>query len=77
MKLQDRGDFKVDTMKGLLKSCFENLEGEYAGAGHPEWWASGKGGGASYLNQGALSRISQDMSRALHQVSTKADEIML
>jgi hypothetical protein len=67
MKLQDRGDFKVATMEILLRSCFDNVEGDYAGVGHPDWWA--KGGKASFLNAGAINVISQEMSKALHKAS--------
>ena len=71
MKLQDRGNFTVSTMKLVLKSCFENVEGDYAGVGHPEWWASGSN--ASFLNAGAINVISQEMSKALHKVSMNAE----
>ena len=67
MKLQDRGNFKVSTMEALLKSCLENVEGDYAGVGHPEWWA--KGGKASFLNAGAINVVSQEMCKALHKAS--------
>ena len=70
-KLQDRGDFKVSTMKSFLTSCFENVEGDYAGVGHPEWWASGSK--ASFLNAGAINVVSQEMSKALHKVSMNAE----
>lgn len=66
-KLQDRGNFKVPTMEKLLASCFENVEGDYAGVGHPDWWA--KGSKASFLNAGAINVVSQEMSKALHKVS--------
>lgn len=67
MKLQDKGNFTVSTMQNLLSSCLENVEGEYAGVGHPDWWA--KGGKASFLNAGAINVISQEMSKALHKAS--------
>jgi hypothetical protein len=70
MKLQDRNDFKVSTMETLLRSCFENIEGDYTGVGHPEWWA--KGGMASFLNAGAINVVSQEMSKALHKASSSA-----
>lgn len=70
-KLQDRADFKVATMKKLLASCFENVEGDYAGVGHPEWWA--KGSNASFLNAGAINVVSQELSKALHKVSMSGD----
>jgi DGQHR domain-containing protein len=70
-KLQDRGDFKVTTMEKLLTSCFENVEGEYAGVGHPEWWA--KGSNASFLNAGAINVVSQELSKALHKASMRVD----
>jgi DGQHR domain-containing protein len=69
-KLQDKGNFTVSTMEGLLKSCLENVEGEYAGVGHPDWWA--KGSNASFLNAGAINVISHELARALHKVSASA-----
>lgn len=66
-KLQDRGNFTVPTMEKLLASCFENVEGDYAGVGHPDWWT--KGSKASFLNAGAINVVSQEMSKALHKVS--------
>ncbi len=69
-KLQDKGSFTVSTMESLLKSCFENVEGEYAGVGHPDWWA--KGSNASFLNAGAINVVSQELARALHKVSASA-----
>lgn len=70
MKLQDRGSFTVATMQKLLASCFENVEGDYAGVGHPDWWA--KGSKASFLNAGAINVVSQEMAKALHKVSMSA-----
>ncbi len=67
MKLQDKGSFTVSTMQSLLQSCFDNMEGDYAGVGHSDWWA--KGGKASFLNSGAINVVSQEMTRALHKAS--------
>jgi DGQHR domain-containing protein len=67
MKLQDRGSFTVSTMDKLLKSCLENVEGDYAGVGHPDWWATG--GQAGRLNAGALNIVAQEMSKALHKAT--------
>jgi hypothetical protein len=54
-------------MVKLLGACFESVEGDYAGVGHPEWWA--KGGKASFMNAGAINQISQEMAKALHKTS--------
>jgi DGQHR domain-containing protein len=70
-KLQEQGKFTVPVMKSMLSSCFENVEGDYAGVGHPEWWA--KGGKASFLNAGAINVVSQEMSKALHKLSMSAE----
>ena len=67
IKLQDKSSFTVPTMESLLRSCFENVEGDYAGVGHPEWWA--KGGKSSFLNAGAINVVSQEMAKALHKSS--------
>ena len=70
IKLQDRGNFTTSTMEALLRSCFDNVEGEYAGVGHPDWWA--KGGKSSFLNAGAINVVSQEMAKALHKSSASA-----
>nr|WP_157776560.1 DGQHR domain-containing protein [Nitratireductor aquibiodomus] len=67
MKLQTGGNYQVGTMETLLQSCFDNLEGEYAGVGHPEWWRTG--GQAGRLNSGALRIVAQEMTRALNSAS--------
>jgi DGQHR domain-containing protein len=67
MKLQDKGSYTVSTMTTLLQQCFNNVEGEYAGVGHPEWWASGSK--ASFLNAGAINVVSQELARALNKSS--------
>jgi hypothetical protein len=70
-KLQEQGKFTVSVMKSMLSSCFENVEGDYAGVGHPEWWA--RGGKASFLNAAAINVVSQEMSKALHKLSMTAE----
>jgi DGQHR domain-containing protein len=70
MKLQDRGSFTVPTMEKLLKECFDNVDGDYAGVGHPDWWKTG--GQAGRLNAGALGIVCQEMTKALHKVSAQA-----
>ncbi|WP_165448368.1 DGQHR domain-containing protein [Rhizobium ruizarguesonis] len=74
MKLQTSGNYRVDTMESLLKSCFDNVEGEYAGVGHPEWWRTG--GQAGRLNSGALRLVAYEMARALNK-SSMADTIQV
>ncbi|MGE8941607.1 DGQHR domain-containing protein [Leptospira interrogans] len=69
IKLHDRGSFSFSTMESLLRSCFENIEGDYAGVGHPDWWK--KGGQAGQLNSGAFRKVCQDMTRALHKTGTR------
>ncbi len=68
IKLQDKNSFTTSTMESLLRSCFDNVEGDYAGVGHPDWWA--KGGKASFLNAGAINVVSQEMAKALHKASS-------
>lgn len=70
VKLSDMGDFKVSTMKQLLQASFDNLEGEYAGVGHPDWWRPGSGQ-AGRLNAGAINQVSQDLTKALHKSALK------
>jgi DGQHR domain-containing protein len=70
VKLQNRGNFTVQTMQKLLNDCLENVEGEYAGVGHPAWWKEGEQAGR--LNSGALTKVVQDMTRALNRVGMTA-----
>src|SRR5262249_31929011 len=71
VKLQDRGNFTVPTMQKLLLECFDKMEGDYAGAGHPEWWKTG--GQAGRLNAGALTKVCQDMTTALHRTTATVE----
>jgi hypothetical protein len=74
-RLANSIDFKVSTMEQLLRDTFENLEGEYAGVGHPDWWLSGKT--ASTFNNTAMTRLNAELSKALHKVGASAGSIQL
>lgn len=73
-KLMTTGDFKVSTMQALLEHTFENMDGEYAGVGHTEFWVSGRT--ASGLNVSALTGINRDMIKALHTSNTPTDIVL-
>jgi DGQHR domain-containing protein len=62
-KMVNMPDYKVSTMQNLLQNVFDNAEGVAMGVGHTDFWA--KGGTASGLNSGALSKINSEMVRAL------------
>jgi DGQHR domain-containing protein len=66
-KLQDKGNFTVAAMEAMLRECFENMDGENAGVGHPEWWK--RGSKASGMNAAAINVVSSEMSKALHKSS--------
>ncbi|MBX7169845.1 MAG: DGQHR domain-containing protein [Pyrinomonadaceae bacterium] len=66
-KMINMPDFRVSTMENLLSQMFEEMEGDYAGVGHTEFWV--KGGKASFLNSGALNAINTEMVRALHKTN--------
>lgn len=67
VKLFDKKNFTVATMEKLLRDCFDNMDGEFAGVGHSEFWIPG--GKASQMNAGALNAVYHEMSRALHAAS--------
>ncbi len=67
VKLHERGSFTQPVMVEVLRSCFDNVEGEYAGVGHPEWWATG--GRAGQMNAAAINLVAQELTRALHRGS--------
>ncbi len=64
-KMINMPDFKVSTMEKLLAQTFENVEGDYAGIGHTEFWV--KGSKASLLNRAAVTAINTEMVKALHK----------
>lgn len=63
--LNNSTNFTVAAMKELLEKTFEDVEGDYAGVGHSEFWK--KGGTASFLNLGAMNLVNAALVRALHQ----------
>lgn len=71
-RLQNMGNFKVETMESLLSDVFDNLEGEYAGVGHPDWWVSGTGA-ASNVNRAAINQIMKELTRGLHKTDGTAE----
>lgn len=70
-KMMNMPNFKVATMETLLKQAFENMEGDYAGVGHTEFWV--KGGKASFLNVGAINVINNEMVKALHKTHERKE----
>jgi len=70
-KMMNMPNFKVATMQSVLSQTFDNMEGEYAGVGHTEFWV--KGGKASFLNSGAINVINNDMVKALHKSSEQKE----
>lgn len=71
-KMLNEADFKVSTMEHILQDTFDNAEGVAAGVGHGDFWV--KGGKASGLNTGALSKINAELVTALHK-SSNTDRI--
>jgi DGQHR domain-containing protein len=61
------GNYKVQTMLILLEQVFDNVDGDAVGVGHTDFWV--KGGKASGLNTGALSKINTEMVRALFKTT--------
>ena len=51
--------------------CTFEKSTDYAAVGHPDWWLSGSGP-AGGLNAGALNKINQDLTKALHTVESAA-----
>jgi DGQHR domain-containing protein len=70
-KMINMPDFKVSTMQSLLERTFEEVEGDYAGVGHTDFWK--KGSTASFLNSGALNVINAELVKALHKTNFQRD----
>ena len=67
----DRAQLTADAMAKTLRACFDNMDGEYAGVGHPEYWVTG--GSAGKLNSGALAAINHQMTVALHKTNNSVE----
>ena len=74
-KLLDRGNFTVPTMENMLRGCFENMDGENAGVGHPDWWK--RGSKASGMNAAAINVVSSEMAKALHKTSMSSAALQI
>jgi DGQHR domain-containing protein len=61
-------DYTTTKMKSILLEVFDNLDGDNAGVGHPDWWLSGTGI-AGTLNSAAFSRINSELVAALNKPS--------
>lgn len=70
-RMFDKKNFTVESMKETLAACFETMDGEWAGVGHPEFWHTG--GKSSFLNAAALSFIVQEMAIGLHKTGFSTD----
>lgn len=57
--------------ESLKEQAFEEVEGDYAGVGHTDFWT--KGSTASFLNSGALNVINAEMVKALHKTNFQRD----
>ena len=66
-KMVNMPDYKVATMQSVLEQVFENAEGDAVGVGHYDFWV--KGGTASGLNVGALTKINTELLKSLHKPS--------
>ena len=71
MKCQDKGSFTVQTQTALIRACLEGVEGDYAGVGHPDWWASGSK--ASFMNAGAINQAAAALGTALNRPTSGGD----
>jgi len=70
-KMINLSDFKVATMQNILEKAFDEVEGDYAGVGHTDFWT--KGSVASFLNSGAIAVINAEMVKALHKTNFQKD----
>lgn len=70
-KLQTSGDFTLKTMQKWLVKTFDNIDDEFAGVAQPEFWYPGQA--ASFMNAGAINKVYQSMTKALHRASVVTD----
>jgi len=75
-KLQNINNFRVATIEKMLQETFDNLAGEAVGVGNSDWWLSttGLAGG---MNSGAISKVNQELAKALLNIQSSTGEILL
>lgn len=61
-------DYTTTKMEKVLLQTFDNLDGDNAGIGHPDWWLSGTGV-AGKLNSAALTKVNSELVTALNKPS--------
>lgn len=71
-KLHNKNDYKVATIESTLREVFDNLDGEFAGLGHPDWWLSSTGA-AGGMNSAAIGKAHSELTKALHKVQTVSE----
>jgi hypothetical protein len=64
--------FSVDSMKGILRGVFDNLEGDGTGIGTSEFWDIG--GQAGKFSSGARSQITKNMVQVLAKTLINDEE---
>lgn len=64
--MENQPDRKPERMQAILKAMFDNVSGDYAGIGHPDYWKSG--GPISFMNSSALSKVVGALSESLHSL---------
>ena len=67
-------DFRVESMKGLIRDALNYLDDEWRGIASADWWMPG--GGGSSLNRALASRYIGGFQRAL-SLSRETDDITL
>ena len=59
------GDYRVDTIKKRFQAAFEELPDEHCELSQPQWWE--RGGEASRMNKGEISRKAGAMMQAIER----------
>ncbi|NUO18055.1 DGQHR domain-containing protein [bacterium] len=73
-KLHNTQDWRVPTMEELLRQVFDNVEGEFSGVGHSDFWV--RGGKASGMNSGAINAGFKELVQALHRSNSPGKALL-
>jgi len=68
-------DFRIDTIKNMLKAALQQLPPDYLQVQDPSWWRSG--GGASNINKAAARKIAQELNKCINSPTVSSDNILI
>lgn len=74
-RLFTNNDFRVDTIKNMLRSALQQLPTEHLHVQDSAWWRSG--GGASNINKAAARKIAQELNKCINSPAVSSENMLI